>query len=408
VKQSRTFGLVAALAVLLVPFLLDVAPAGTTPAAQPHAGGGPLTANPTSVAFGPVAIGALSHSFLVTLTNNTGATSDILASNVTFGGTNPGDFAHVNIPTDGSCNMANGASCTIRIAFAPLGPGDRSGSVTFSDTKGNAVTIQASGSGLAGYYIATSVGAVHSFGNAPSGLGDASGLNLKKPIVGLASTGDNAGYFLVGSDGGVFTYGDAVFHGSTGALVLNKPIVGMAITGPATHDLPTVQGYWLVASDGGVFSYGNAQFFGSAGAIHLNRPVVGMAATPDGKGYWLAAADGGIFAYGDAQFFGSTGAIHLNQPIVGMAATPDGKGYWLVAADGGIFAYGDAQFFGSTGAIHLNQPVVGMAATPDGAGYWLAAADGGVFAFGDAPFLGSAAAPGVTNVIGIASSSVPA
>jgi Galactose oxidase, central domain len=43
-------------------------------------------------------------------------------------------------------------------------------------------------------------------------------------------------------------------------------------------------GYWLVASDGGVFSYGDAGFFGSAGGIHLNKPVVGIAATPDGEG----------------------------------------------------------------------------------------------------------------------------
>ena len=77
-----------------------------------------------------------------------------------------------------------------------------------------------------------------------------------------------------------------------------------------------------MASDGGVFSFGDAAFYGSTGAIHLNQPIVGMAATPTGQGYWLVASDGGIFSFGDAAFYGSTGAIHLNQPIVGMAATP--------------------------------------------------------------------------------------
>ena len=144
-----------------------------------------------------------------------------------------------------------------------------------------------------------------------------------------------------------------------------------------------------MASDGGIFTYGDATFYGSTGAIHLNQPIVGMAATPDGQGYWLVASDGGIFTFGDAKFYGSTGAIHLNQPIVGMAATPDGQGYWLVASDGGIFTFGDAKFYGSTGAIHLNKPIVGMAATPDGQGYWLVATDGGIFTFGDAPFYGS-------------------
>jgi hypothetical protein len=197
-----------------------------------------------------------------------------------------------------------------------------------------------------------------------------------------APAGGPRGYYLVASDGGVFTFGNLPFCGSTGAIGLNKPVVGMAAT-------PDGGGYWLVASDGGIFSFGDAAFFGSTGAIHLNQPIVGMAATPDGKGYWLVASDGGIFSFGDASFFGSTGAIHLNQPVVGMARTHDGKGYWLVAADGGIFNFGDASFFGSTGAIHLNQPVVGMAATPTGAGYRLVAADGGIFNFGDATSDGS-------------------
>jgi hypothetical protein len=78
---------------------------------------------------------------------------------------------------------------------------------------------------------------------------------------------------------------------------LNKPINGMAVT----HD---GQGYWLVASDGGIFTEGNALFMGSTGNIALNRPVVGMAADPATGGYWLAASDGGIFSFG-APFFGA-------------------------------------------------------------------------------------------------------
>jgi hypothetical protein len=42
--------------------------------------------------------------------------------------------------------------------------------------------------------------------------------------------------------------GDATFYGSTGATALNRPSVGMAST-------PDGKGYWLVASDGGVFSF---------------------------------------------------------------------------------------------------------------------------------------------------------
>ncbi|MCZ7524931.1 MAG: M23 family metallopeptidase [Acidimicrobiia bacterium] len=214
------------------------------------------------------------------------------------------------------------------------------------------------------------------------------------------SAASGAGYWTLGSDGGIFTYGDAAFHGSTGGMRLNRPVEGMAAT-------PTGDGYWLVASDGGIFSFGDATFHGSTGAIALNQPIVAMAPTPGGKGYWLVASDGGIFSFGDATFHGSTGAIALNQPIVAMAPTPTGDGYWLVASDGGIFSFGDATFHGSTGAIALNQPIVAMAPTPTGDGYWLLAADGGVFAFGDALPFGSLPGHGLcewTDAAGIVAS----
>ncbi len=246
------------------------------------------------------------------------------------------------------------------------------------------------------YWIVTATASVHPFGSAKT-FGSIAALN--KPIVGMAATLNGLGYWLVASDGGIFSYGNAAFLGSRGGQPLNKPIVGMAAT-------PDGGGYWLVASDGGIFSYGDAAFFGSRGGQPLNKPIVGMAATPDGGGYWLVASDGGIFSYGDAAFFGSRGGQPLNKPIVGMAATPDGGGYWLVASDGGIFSYGDAVFQGSTGAIKLNQPIVGMAGTRDGGGYWLIAADGGVFNYGDALFSGSAAPLTGTNAaVGGASSS---
>jgi len=36
-------------------------------------------------------------------------------------------------------------------------------------------------------------------------------------------------------------------------------------------------GYWLVASDGGIFSFGDANFYDSMGGQPLNAPIVGMA-----------------------------------------------------------------------------------------------------------------------------------
>ena len=234
------------------------------------------------------------------------------------------------------------------------------------------------------------------FGTAVAAAPGTTLTGLVAGIVGIAATPSGNGYWLVAADGGVFSFGDAAFHGSTGGLALNQPVVGMAAT-------PSGNGYWLVAADGGVFSFGDAAFHGSTGGLTLNQPVVGMAATPSGNGYWLVAADGGVFSFGDAAFHGSTGGLTLDQPVVGMAATPSGNGYWLVAADGGVFSFGDAAFHGSTGGLTLDQPVVGMAATPSGNGYWLVAADGGVFSFGDAAFVGSdGGTPQDAPAIGIA------
>ncbi len=52
-------------------------------------------------------------------------------------------------------------------------------------------------------------------------------------------------------------------------------------TSPSSAWRPTPDGggYWLVASDGGIFTFGDAQFWGSTGSIRLNKPIVGMAAT---------------------------------------------------------------------------------------------------------------------------------
>jgi hypothetical protein len=259
-------------------------------------------------------------------------------------------------------------------------------------------SLQAPAPVSTGYWLVASDGGVFSYGAPFEGSHGSSSLNA--PIVGMASTPDGMGYWLVASDGGVFTYGDAVFYGSHGGSPLNKPIVGMAATTDG-------KGYWLVASDGGVFAYGDAVFQGSHGGSPLNKPIVGMASNPSGSGYWLVASDGGVFSYGQAAFYGSHGGMPLNQPVVGIAANATGPGYWLVASDGGVFAYG-APFLGSHGGSPLNQPIVGLAATADGNGYMMDASDGGVFAYGDAVFQGShGGSPLNKPIVGMAAAGIP-
>jgi SpoIID/LytB domain protein len=257
------------------------------------------------------------------------------------------------------------------------GLGDMGGRVVELVLRGSKGKATLSGADLRGLYS-------YSPGSRPDGVRSDWFRVVNNPSGGLS------GYWVVAPDGGIFSFGEAKFYGSTGGIKLNSPILGMAAT-------PAGAGYWLVAADGGIFSFGDAGFYGSTGNIKLNKPVVGMASTDGGEGYWMVASDGGIFAFGDARFYGSTGNIKLNKPVVGMAPTPTGEGYWLVASDGGIFAFGDAGFFGSTGSVKLNKPVVGMASTPTGKGYWLLAADGGLFSFGDAGFFGSLPGSGISS-----------
>jgi len=267
-----------------------------------------------------------------------------------------------------------------------------------------------------GYWLLGADGGVFSFGAPFYGSGTSSpgtcGFSPQPPSSlngafgcdAIASTPSGSGYWLVNAYRWVTAFGQAGQPVRTGCTSLNGAMGSW--TGIASSS--TGNGFFLASSNGAVAGCGDAVPVGGLTSDTLLAPVVGMAATPDGKGYWLVASDGGVFAFGDAAFLGSMGGTHLVAPVVGIAATPDGRGYWLVASDGGIFAFGDATFQGSMGGTHLVAPVIGMAATPDGKGYWMAAADGGVFAFGTAPFQGSMGGMSLTApVVGIASYAPP-
>ena len=129
---------------------------------------------------------------------------------------------------------------------------------------------------------------------------------------------------------------------------LNKPIVGMAAT-------PDGKGYWLVASDGGIFTYGDAAFYGSTGGHapqQADRRAWRPPPTAGATGWWPPTGASSPTATPPST--ARPAAIDPQQArSSGMAATPDGRGYWLVASDGGIFTYGDAAFYGSTGGLAL-------------------------------------------------------
>jgi hypothetical protein len=226
-----------------------------------------------------------------------------------------------------------------------------------------------------GYWMLGSNGAVYAFGDARA-FGNAPDTTAAH----LTPTNTARGYWIVNSAGRVYPFGDARAYGNAGPLAPGERVTSMSAT-------LTGKGYWLFTNAGRVFAHGDAKFHGDLANVHLNGSVIDSVPTASGNGYYMIASDGGVFAFGDARFFGSLGAVHLNQPIIGLVPTATGKGYWLDASDGGVFAFGDARFRGSLGSAPLNRPIVGMVRF--GNGYLLAASDGGVFDFSDSPFLGS-------------------
>jgi hypothetical protein len=61
----------------------------------------------------------------------------------------------------------------------------------------------------------------------------------------------------------------------------------------------------MFASDGGIFTFGNARFFGSTGGQLLPAPIVSVHISPSGQGYWMRDAQGRVYAFGDAKNLGS-------------------------------------------------------------------------------------------------------
>jgi len=102
-------------------------------------------------------------------------------------------------------------------------------------------------------------------------------------------------------------------------------------------------GYFLVASDGGMFSFGTTNFFGSLGGVPLKHPIVAAATTPDFGGYWMTDTAGVVSNFGDATNYGSAPSV-LFRPIVGMAEA-NGNGSFIGAVyPSGSYGYDVSKF----------------------------------------------------------------
>jgi len=85
---------------------------------------------------------------------------------------------------------------------------------------------------------------------------------------------------------------DGIALDSSGDLHISNDGADTIVEVKAVETVVPKAGYWLVALDGGVFSYGNARFHGSAVGLKPSVQTAGLAATSDDGGYWLVCPKG--------------------------------------------------------------------------------------------------------------------
>jgi hypothetical protein len=120
-----------------------------------------------------------------------------------------------------------------------------------------------------GYRFVSQNGTVYPFGNAQTWqLEPGNSAGNGNPAVGMATSIPSGGYWVVTAQG----YVDSAY-----ATYLGSPAGAVARPIVAIQPTSSGYGYWLVGSDGGIFNYGNAPYLGSMGGHPLNQPVVGMA-----------------------------------------------------------------------------------------------------------------------------------
>jgi hypothetical protein len=145
-------------------------------------------------------------------------------------------------------------------------PGD---GVQVNDVVGIAATAD-----NGGYWVVTATGVTYSFGDA--GAYAPLPQPLTAPIVAIAATADGQGLFLLQADGTMWFGGEAADDDfgdlpSTGVHIDN--VTALVLTDDD-------HGYWMVGSDGGIFTFGDATYQGSLPGIAVGvDDIVGAVPT---------------------------------------------------------------------------------------------------------------------------------
>ncbi|MBM45189.1 MAG: hypothetical protein CL458_02935 [Acidimicrobiaceae bacterium] len=243
---------------------------------------------------------------------------------------------------------------------------------------------------LNGYWILTSNHRLLHFDEEVSEIT----IRLQSQPVAIAMTRDSQGCLVLDRSGYIEAHGTARSLGDLSSLDLVAEPVDIAAS-------PTGVGYWVIDSEGSVFSFGSAPFLeGLPQAIGHGVTAVKIEPTADGDGYWIVDQKGGVHSFGSAPFYG---ALSDDRPVEGLrvvdfAAGPGNQGYLFLDSDGHVYPLGDVSYFGSP-ALLGRVDAVGLISRPGG--YLVVDARGAVTAFGDVANLGSPVGLGV-NVLCVA------
>jgi type VII secretion-associated serine protease mycosin len=121
-----------------------------------------------------------------------------------------------------------------------------------------------------GYFMVASDGGVFTFGDARF-RGSTGSLRLSSPVASMTS--GRTGYWLVARDGGIFAFG-VPFVGSLPGLGVQSLPPGVRI-----RALPDGRGYYILGQNGAVYTFGTARFFGSQ-SLPPSVPAVDLMLSP--------------------------------------------------------------------------------------------------------------------------------
>lgn len=183
-------------------------------------------------------------------------------------------------------------------------------------------------------------------------------------------------------------------------------------TAIAIRRTPSGNGYWICGSDGKVYAFGDAPHPGDLITQGRSDTATSFTPHPSGEGYWILGISGTVYTYGPIPFYGHLTDVLSGPPFpagvipTGIDASYTGNGYRIVVSSGAVYDFGDAPYhtvqqlrypsgipylFPVIGVneYQLDAPIVAIHRDATNSGYYILGADGSVFVCGDAAFEGS-------------------